>query len=238
MVQGFLANQGTQNNLLVDTTGGATGTLIPVMKLSIDTGGTYLSPWTGNIGTIGTVGLATIAGNINIASGTQQTLGTVGTVQNLNGGTLNLATIVGNLGTIGTIGLATVTGNLGTIGTIGLATVSGNVNISTGTINLATISGNLGTIGTVGLATIAGNLGTMGTIGSVIGVGSIGGLSNLPQGSIQVTAGTFRQDARTTQNILTYGTQVSGTAAFAATIIGSSSVGAGTSMWMSDVSIF
>ena len=81
----------------------------------------------------------------------------------------------------------------GTAGTLW----SGNTNISSGTVQigtigtlgLGTITGNLGTIGTLGLGTITGNLGTIGTLG--LGSVVVNSLPNLPQGSINVTAGTI-----------------------------------------------
>lgn len=97
--------------------------------------------------------------------------------------------------------------------------------------------------------------GTVNKVGTVPGVGVITSITNLvggtttrlEQGSINVTTGTvnagtinigtFKDDGRAGRNILTYGTQVTGTAAIAATIIGSASVGAGTSLWLQDVSI-
>lgn len=231
----FVSNQGTQSSLLTDNTGGVAGTLIPVMKIDVSPYGTAGTAWGGavtitsgsingtvnigntpNLGTIGTVGLATVSGNVGISSGTIN-VSTISTLPNTPGGTLNLATVTGNLGTIGTIGLATVSGNVGvSSGTINVSTITTLPNTPGGTLNLATVTGNLGTIGTIGLATVAGNLGTIGTLG----------------------LGTVRQDGRTTQNIITFGTQVGFSGAAAATIVGSASVGAGTSLWVNDVSLF
>lgn len=149
--------------------------------------------------------------NFDLAGGTNTqvvaigygTVSTVGTLPNTPGGTINLATVAGNLGTIGTIGLATIAGNVGvSSGTINVSTISTLPNTPGGTINLATVAGNLGTLGTIGLATVTGNLGTIGTIGlatvagnvgvssGTINVSTISSLPNLPQGSINVTAGT------------------------------------------------
>lgn len=105
------------------------------------------------------------------------------------------------------------------ISTIGTAGTIWNGNPSGGTIN---------TLGT--LPNLPG-----GTIGSVLGIGSVSGLSNLPGGTLN--AGTFRADARSTQNIVTYGTNVGSSGANTATIIGSSSVGVGTSLWVNDFSL-
>lgn len=90
-------------------------------------------------------------------------------------------------------------------------------------------------IGTAGTAWNGNPAG--GTLGSVLGIGSVGGLSNLPGGSIAVTAGTIRDDPRPTKNILPYGTQVAGTAAIVATLVGSASVGSGTYLWVNELSV-
>ena len=135
----FLSNQGTQTSLLTDNTGGTGGTLIPVMKIDTSPSGTAGTIWGGGVYvTAGTFGAGTVVNNG----------GTIGTIQNLAGGTVS-------------------------------------TNMLTGTLNL----------------------------------------------------GTVRADSRTTQNILTYGTQISGTAAIVATVIGSASVGVGTYTWVNDLSV-
>lgn len=162
------------------------------------------------------------------ANGALRIAGTIARITNLPdipGGTLALVSTVSNITngsivvTAGTVAAHAVTAATVTAGTVNVATVVAGTltNLVSGTINSAT---------------------------AVINSATISVLPNLPQGSINVTAGTVivtagttRSDARTTQNILTYGTQVSGTAAIAATIIGSASVGAGTSLWLQDVSI-
>lgn len=222
-VNSFTSNQGTQTPILTDNTGGtSSGTVIPIMKISLDPQGTFSSIWNGNIpgGTLnnlatGTINLATITGNVGVSSGTIN-LSTIsalpnlpgGTLNNLASGTINSATVTGNLGTIGTVGLATVVGNLGiSSGTINVSTILALPNIPGGTINLSTIAGNLGTIGTVGLATISGNLGTLGTIGlatvqmtsGTLNVATISSLPNIPGGTINILAGG-------TLGILTNGT--------------------------------
>jgi len=207
-VEAFQANQGTQTNILIDNTGGTAGTVIPVMKIAMDGQGTYTDA---NLfqGTLKQINnIGTIP---NIPGGTINAA-TISALPNTPGGTINLATVTGNLGTIGTIGLATVSGNLGTIGTIGLATITGNSPMPSGTLN----------VGTINTATI--------TAGSLVVTAA-----TIAAGTFNL--GTVRQDARTTQNILSFGTQVGMSAGTQATIIGSTSVGAGTSLWLQDVSI-
>lgn len=108
-------------------------------------------------------------GNVDIVSGTQQTLGTVGVV---NSGTLGLVTRVGNVGTLesGTVTVSNPTGTTNIIqtGTLALATRVGNV----GTIESGTVTvSNPGT--TVNIAT--GSQQTLGTVGvvSALTMGSV-----------------------------------------------------------------
>lgn len=132
--------------------------------------------------------------------------------QILGGGTVDTLTTVSNLtnGSVRiTVGTITVLPNL----------PQGSINVTAGTVNTGTI--NLLQAGTI----------TRVENGSIVVVGFV--QSQLGT----LNAGTVRTDARTTQNIVTYGTQVVGTAAIAGTIIGSSSVGAGTSIWINDFSI-
>lgn len=270
-VNSFTSNQGTQSALLTDNTGGVAGTLIPVMKISVDGQGTFTAGniWAGgvtgtinagsiavtagtiaSVGTIGTIGLATTqmtSGTLNVA--------TISTLPNTPGGTINLATVAGNLGTIGTVGLATVTGNIGTIGTIGLATISGNVGVSSGTINVSTISSlpnlpqgsinvtsgtiaTLGTMGTLGLATVQMTSGTL-------NVATISTLPNLPQGSINVTAGTVNAGTINVATLspiptianVTYGTHGTTGVSVFGTLAGGTGSGAGTEIFITSLSL-
>lgn len=84
---------------------------------------------------------------------------------------------------------------------------------------------NIGTLGTIG----------SGTLGTITNVGQVYNAGTLQAGTINT--GTFRADARTTQNIVSFGTQIANTGAAAATIVGSASVGAGTYLWLQDVSV-
>lgn len=189
----FVSNQGTQTNLLTDNTGGVAGTLIPVMKLSTDAQGTFTNGgiWNGNVGVnSGTINISTISSLPNIPGGTLNVVAA---------GTINSATVTGNLGTIGTIGLATVAGNLGTIGTIGLATIAGNIGISSGTINVSTIS-SLPNLPQGSINVTAGTIASLGTLGTV-------GLA-----TTQMTSGTLNLGTVSNQFLESSGSQTAGTA--------------------------
>ena len=215
------------------------GTVTAALTASsvVVTTGTINTGTVASVGTVPGVGVVTTVSNITNGS-IVVTAGTVaphavtaatitaGTLTNLISGTINSATAVINSATI------SVLPNL----------PQGSINVTAGTITEGTLRNLIS--GTINAATAVLNSGTINVATAVITT-----LPNLPQGSIQVTAGTVttgsivvtagtvRQDSRTTQNILTYGTQIVGTAAIAATVIGSASVGAGTSLWLQDVSI-
>ncbi len=206
----------------------------------------------------GTLNLAQTVSTVSMLSA-----GTLTTIPNIPGGTLGLVTTITNLsnGTIQNSGTVTGVGSVSSLGSLGMlnaGTITTLPNVPGGTLGLVTTVTNLsngtiqnsGTVTGVGTVSNIGSLGMLnagtitslpnipgGTIGSVLGIGSVSGLSNLPQGSIQVTAGTFRGDARTTQNIITYGTSIGSSGAVTGTIVGSASVGAGTSLWVNDFSI-
>ena len=96
------------------------------------------------------------------------------------------------------------------------------------------------TVGTLNYQAIKLDMGTVGASNPFSGtlpMLSAGTISKLEQGSINVTAGTIKNDGRPSRNILTYGTSFGGTAAGYGTLVGSASVGAGTSTWINDVSV-
>lgn len=125
--------------------------------------------------------------------------------------------------TVGTVAAGTVAVSAGTmIQTIGT--------VNTGTINVATVTA--GTItnlvsGTINSATAVLNSGTINVATAVVTVGTI------THGTID--AGTVKNDGRPARNVPTYGTTFGGTAAGYATLVGSA--GAGTSIWVNDLSI-
>jgi hypothetical protein len=167
------------------------------------------------------------------------TVSTLGTLPNIPGGTIGVVSSL-SAGTItkvegGTIGLITRVGNLGTLES---GTISSLPNIPGGTLGVVQ-SISAGTItrvegGTINAATVVLNSGTINV--ATISAGTVVvGIGTITHGTID--AGTVRIDARTTQNIITFGTQIAATAALVATIVGSASVGAGTSLWVNDISI-
>ena len=166
-------------------------------------------------------------------------MGAVGTT-NLFAGTISELTNL-TKGTITKLEGGTVSVNM-LSGTMNLGTVSGNVGVSSGTLTtLPNIPG-----GTIGVVTSVTNIasGTLLSSGTVTGVGVVSALTNgtivVSVGTIThgtIDAGTVRTDGRTVQNLLSYGTQVAGTAAAYGTLVGSTAVGAGTSSWVQDISI-
>lgn len=246
-VNSFLSNQGTQSALLTDNTGGASGTLIPVMKIATDAAGTFSTLWDGNVG--GTVQSQQNGGwNVNISGinnitpvsditnglgvypttgtiGLVNTINIIGTLPNLPQGSINVtAGTIATLGTMGTLGLVNTVTNLTsgsvrmTVGTITEGTIrnliSGTINAATailnsGTINLGTVVGKDApaaartgnpfiTAGTDSggsvyafLTDTKGQQYLGGGTVSMLNAGTISVLPNLPQGSINVTAGTI-----------------------------------------------
>lgn len=92
-----------------------------------------------------------------------------------------------------------------------------------------------GTAGTIWNGAFTGGTFQAGTLNAgTINTGTIN-TGTINAGTIN--AGTVRTDARTTQNIVSYGTNIGSSAAIAATVIGSASVGAGTSLWVNDITI-
>jgi len=91
-----------------------------------------------------------------------------------------------------------------------------------------------GTAGTL-IPVMKIDVSTQGTAGTIWG-----GAVTVSAGTVNagtINAGTFRADGRTTQNIVSFGTQYGTSGSGAATIIGSTSVGSGTSLWVNDISI-
>lgn len=169
----------------------------------------------------GTITLSNPAGTTNnIATGTLQTLGTVGVVQSgtinaataiLNSGTINVGTFVNNGGTVaviqnaGTIAAgANIIGNVGTLisGTINSATAV----LNSGTINVGTFVANGGTIGQV---TSISSL----TTGSIVVIGfAQSQLGTLNSGTINAGTVTASFNPKPVVNtIVSAGTTTNGT---------------------------
>jgi hypothetical protein len=52
-----------------------------------------------------------------------------------------------------------------------------------------------------------------------------------------INAGTFRDDGRPSRNILSFGTTMTFSGSAFGTLVGSASIGSGTSLWVQDISI-
>ncbi len=204
----LVVNQGTNQGILVDQAGTSD---IGVVKIDLSTAGTYGTLWDGKSqgGTVDQVGsvlgirdkiyvasmdIGTITGNVGVSSGTIN-VSTISSLPNIPGGSIvvTTGTVVNNGGTLnlGTVvgkdaNAAAQTGNPVSIG----GTDSG------GTVRTIKVdSGGLQRIGLdSGTVSVLPNLPqgsinvTAGTIGTVLSVGT---LPNIPGGSIVVTAGTF-----------------------------------------------
>lgn len=184
----FSANQGTQTPILTDNTGGVNGTVIAVQKLDISAQGTAGTLWDGKVAV---------------------TAGTIGSLPNIPGGTLN---------------------NLAS-GTINSATVTGNVGISSGTINVSTIS-SLPNLPQGSINVTAGTIATLGTMGTLGLVNTVTTVSNITNGSIVVTAGTIAAHAITAATI-TAGTLtnlISGTINSATAVLNSGTINVATAV--------
>lgn len=208
----MIVNQGTNQAILIDTAGTVD---VGVVKIDLSAAGTYGTPWTGNVG----VSSGTITTLPNLPQGSiTVTAGTIvgGTLTNLVSGTINSATAVINSATISVLpnlpqGSINVTAGtiatLGTMGTLGLVntvtTVSnitnGSIVVTAGTIAAHAITAGTiveGTLrnlisGTINSATAVLNSGTINVGTFVMPSGTLTVLPNLPQGSINVTAGTI-----------------------------------------------
>ncbi len=186
-------NQGTQTPVAFDSIGGTA--YIQQVKLNTGADGVD-SLWDGKVA----VSAATItSGSVVI------TTGTIASLPNIPGGTLNLVTRVGNVGTleVGTINtlpnlpggsIVVTAGTIGSMpntpgGTLGLITRVGNVGtLEVGTINtLPNIPG--GTIGVV--TSLSGGTITRLEGGTVGLISTVTTVSNITNGSIVMTAGTI-----------------------------------------------
>ena len=276
-------NEGTQTNVASDLVG---ATEYPVMKMDVGAAGAS-SLFTGTLGAVtnlaggtitkvegGTVGEITLVktagtlsagdnniGNVDIVSGTQQTLGTVGVVNSVAAGTqqtLGTVGVVNNLVT-GTIAAVTSVTNLasGTLAAVTSVTnlVAGTITkVEGGTLALVTTVSNLtngsvilqsGTLTTGSLSNVAMlNAGTLTTIPNIPGgtlalVTRVGNLGTIESGSVIVTnlnAGTVTPFKNPSGSV-TLTTHTLGTAAGTTwgTLI--APVGAGTYVYLQGISI-
>ncbi len=193
---------------LVDTTG--------ALKVTGASAGTNVNVVTGtlNAGTInsGTISAGTInAGTFtvtSIAAGTQNTLGTVGSILGI-GGTVtvsgasagtNVQIVNGTVTNVGTnVGLGTVT-NLGSFTNGG--TIKEITNIAGGTIT-TTLALNTGTITTIA----AGTQNTLGTLGTILGIGGTVQVSGASAGTnVNIVTGTINSGTTIAQTLNLLGT--------------------------------
>ena len=114
--------------------------------------------------------------NVNIVTGTQQRLGTVGTIENLVGGTIG--SVLGIGGTVQVSGAGTnvniVSGTQQTLGTVNVIE-TGSIIQKSGTVTTGSLS-NLATLGTiqnlVGGTVTVGNINNIGTL-NIVEAGSL-----------------------------------------------------------------
>ena len=205
----------------VTVTGASAGTFVNISTGTLNNVGSVVGLGGTSLVSVLNGTLLNTGTTVNVATGSQQTLGTVNIVQNagtIQGGTLNLLTTVSNL-TNGSINI--LTGTLQSSGTTtGVGVVSA---LTTGSVIIQ--SGTL-TAGTLPVVTTVSNL----TNGSVnVLSGTVNSVTNLGGGTVQV-------NQLPTNKMTTYGTQ--GTAG-AGTVIGTiqGTVSSGTEAIVSDWSI-
>ncbi len=202
------------------------------------------------VGTVntGTINLGTVVGkDANAAAqvgnpigvGGTDSGGTIRTIKVDSGGLQRIGLDSGTVSVLPNLPQGSIQVTAGTVvmnsGTINVSTIStlpnlpqGSINVTAGTI--ATL-GTMGTLGLVNTVTTVSNI-TNGSIVQTVGTVNTGTINT---GTINV--GTIRLD-RPSNNFKTFGTQVAFSGAAAATIVGSASVGAGTSVWMNEMSLF
>lgn len=175
--------------------------------------------------------------------------GTIPEISNLVGGTIGVVSSLANGSVKVTAGTAIVTsGSISvTSGTIGAFTADipgGTIDLlsvlANGTIGAGTIAVSAGTVimtnGTVGAGTVAVSAGTVIMTAGTVAAGTVAvSAGTITHGTID--AGTVKLDGRIARNVLSYGLTFSGTAAAYGTLVGSTVVGAGTSIWVNELSI-
>jgi|GEM_PF-2720429 len=151
-------------------------------------------------GVVGTQGTADTKGTAQVIPiGANPATGAM-YVQDLSGLTLNTGTITtiiagtqNTLGTVGTIPGVGIVTRIGNIGTIESGTITTTLALNTGTITTI-VAGTQQTLGTVG---VVNNIvtGTIASSGTTTGVGVV---SNLTNGSINILTGTLQSSGTTT----------------------------------------
>jgi hypothetical protein len=141
-----------------------------------------------------------------------------------------------NNGTLAMLKAGTIT-NSGTttgVGVVSMLTAGTVSMINNGTLSSSGTTTGVGTITNQGSVTNVGQIYNAGTVQNQLG----GTLDMVKAGTItNILGGTVKLDGRIGRNILSYGTTFGGTAAAYGTLVGSAAVGAGTSLWVNDVSL-
>ena len=235
---GLIAHSGTAGT--ADTSGTAE---IVRVGANPTTGALYVQDLAGASGTsnvvlvggtlnLGTVEVSAQSGgtNVNVVTGTQQTLGTVGVV---NSGTLGQVTLVPTVTTVSnltngsvrlTVGTLT-TGSLTNLASLHTGTIQSVSEVVKGTTTLVSTVTTLSNLtnGSVNILT-----GTLQSSGTTTGVGVVTSVTNLAAGTVQLNPVPV-------PTMLMHGTQGTAGGSFFATI--SAASGAGTKHYISGVDI-
>jgi hypothetical protein len=216
-------NQGTNSFIRFEDDGGTINTQV----IDVRQGTVTLSNPTGtttqfNNGTVdllkagtitklegGTLGLVTRVGNV----GTLE-VGTISTLPNIPGGTLGVVSSIANLaaGTVTRLEGGTL-GRVSTVGTLEVGTISSLPNLPGGSIvvTAGTVAAHAITAATITEGTLRNLIsGTINSATVVLNTGTISVLPNLPQGSINVTAGTVLVRGIHNETLGTAGTAADG----------------------------
>lgn len=232
----------TDGTSFYNATGAGGGTIVRVEHGTVELVSTVSNITNGTIqvtaGTITSGSIVVTAGTVVNNGGTAGTVTGVGVISALTSGTVSV-------NTPGTITSGTITPSGGTVGTVqGIGVVTTVTNLSNGTIQSAGTVTGVGVVSALTSGTVSVNTpgtitsGTItpsgGTVGTVPGVGVVTALTS---GSVNVVAGTTRDDGRPARNILNFGTVFGGAGTAYGTLIGSASIGVGTSLWVTDLKI-
>lgn len=211
---GLIAHSGTAGT--ADTSGTA-----EIVRVGANpaTGALYVQDLAGGAGTsnvvlvggtlnLGTVEVSAQSGgtNVNVVTGTQQTLGTVGIV---NSGTLGEVTLVPTVTTVSNLTNGSVRLTVGTITTGSLTDVtnlySGSVRMTVGTITTGSIT-DLATIYNLNKGTITRV--ETGTLAEVTLVPTVTTVSNVTNGTVRISVGTITTGSLSNVAMLNAGTVV------------------------------
>jgi len=211
---------GTLTALAVGTIGGkaasgAAAVANPVLIAGTDAGGTIYAPLVTSAGAVSVTG-ASAGTFVNISTGTAQTLGTVGVVNNLVTGTIAAVTAlsVGTIGGKAASGAAAVANPLQIAGTDAGGTIYSPLVTSAGALTVTgasagtfvnIVTGTQQTLGTVGVVNnlVTGTIAAVTSVAEVVKgtttlVSTVTTLSNLTNGSVNILTGTLQSSGTTT----------------------------------------